>query len=379
MIRKPLNSILVKPAGPDCNMACSYCFYTCKSGLFPEAKSHRMSEETLTEMIRQLMQQAGEQVGLGWQGGEPTLMGLKFFEKAVNLMGRFGRNQAIGNGLQTNGLLIDKDWARFLRQYNFLVGLSLDGPRHIHDRYRLAKDGGGTWTTVVDRAKLLLDAGVAVNALSVVTDFAADCPDEIYGFLKELGLDHMQFIPCVEFDPEKPGDMLACSVAPEKFGAFLCALFDLWTRDFDGNRPTTSIRFFESIFYRYVDLTPPECTLLDECGNYLVVEHTGDVYACDFFVEPDWHLGNIHQDRLEEMLNSDKQNAFGAMKKNLPAECLQCRWRTYCTGGCTRHRPQAGARPDYLCDAYRRFFEHADARMNDLASMWKKVNTPDIE
>jgi len=372
MTRKPLNSILVKPAGPDCNLACSYCFYTCKSGLFPKTKTHRMSEETLTEMIRQLMEQSGERVGIGWQGGEPTLMGLPFFEKAVNLMGRLGHNQSIGNGLQTNGFLLDRDWARFLRQYSFLVGLSLDGPQQIHDRYRLTKGGNGTWTTVVDRAKLLLDASVAVNALSVVTDFAVDFPEEIYGFLKELGFDYMQFIPCVEFDPEKPGTMLPCSVSPEKFGAFLCTLFDLWISDFKGGQPTTSIRFFDSLFHRYVGLLPPECTLLDECGNYVVVEHTGDVYACDFFVESEWHLGNIHRDRLEEMLNSEKQNIFGAMKKSLSAECAKCRWLTYCAGGCTRHRPDSSV--EYLCQAYRRFFDHADAPMKELAVVWRTAN-----
>jgi uncharacterized protein len=375
MTRKHLNSVLVKPAGPDCNLACDYCFYTCKSGLFPETKPHRMSEETLTEMIRQLMQQAGEQVGLGWQGGEPTLMGLPFFEKAVDLMGRFGHNQAVGNGLQTNGLLIDKDWMRFLRQYNFLVGLSLDGPQPIHDRYRLTKSGLGTWTTVVDRAKLMLDGGVAVNALSVVTDFAADYPEEIYSFLKELGLDYMQFIPCVEFDPAAPGNVQPLSVTPEKYSSFLCTLFDLWIKDFDGDRPTTSIRYFDSIFYRYVGLTPPECSLQDDCGTYLVVEHTGDVYACDFFVEPKWHLGNIHEDTMDKMLGSEKQNIFGAMKKNLPPECIECRWLKYCTGGCPRYRPSPD-QPGYLCEAYRRFFHHADIRMRDLATTWKANNAP---
>jgi uncharacterized protein len=373
MIRKPLNSILVKPAGPDCNLACTYCFYTCKSGLFPETKTHRMSEETLTEMIRQLMQQSGEYVGIGWQGGEPTLMGLPFFERAMNLIIRFGRNQTVGNGLQTNGLLIDKGWTLFLKQYNFLVGLSLDGPRHIHDRHRRTRTGEGSWDLVVDRAKLLTDAGVAVNALSVVTDYAVDFPEETYTFFRDLGLNYIQFIPCVEFDPTKPNVVRPYSVLPEKFGAFLCTLFDLWQNDFADGRPTTSIRYFDSLFYRYVDQVPPECTLLKECGNYLVVEHTGDVYACDFFVEQGWHLGNMHQDRLEDMLNSEKLKAFGALKKTLPPKCIECRWLTYCTGGCPRHRP-IPARPGYLRGAYRRFFEHADARMKNIANVWKKTN-----
>jgi uncharacterized protein len=184
----------------------------------------------------------------------------------------------------------------------------------------------------------------------------------------------MQFIPCVEFDPSTPDTMLPYSVSPEKYGAFLCTIFDLWINDFEDDRPTTSIRYFDSLFYRYVDLIPPDCSFLEECGNYLVVEHTGDVYPCDFFVEPGWHLGNIHQDRLEEMLNSEKQNYFGILKKKLPSECIECQWRIYCAGGCTRQRPQSGKRPDYLCDAYQRFFEHADARLKDLAAKWKSEN-----
>jgi uncharacterized protein len=373
MFRKPLNSILVKPAGPSCNLACTYCFYTGKEALFPETKPHRMPEETLTEMIRQLMGQSGEHVGIGWQGGEPTLMGLPFFERAVALMRKFGRGRSIANGLQTNGLFLDNAWARFLQHFNFLVGLSLDGPCHIHDRYRQTRDGNGTWATVTDRAKMLLDAGVAVNALSVVTDYAADFPEETYTFFKEAGLSHMQFIPCVEFAPDGPGGVQPFTVSPEKFGSFLCTVFDLWLSDFIEGQPTTSIRFFDSIFYRYVGLTPPECTLQERCGHYLVVEHTGDVYACDFFVEPEWHLGNLHETQLSDLLNSEKQQQFGTMKTNLPEACRSCRWLSLCGGGCTRHRrpPEAPEAPGYLCEAYRRFFEHADSRMKVLALEWK--------
>jgi uncharacterized protein len=299
-------------------------------------------------------------------------MGLPFFEKAVDLMGRFGRNQAVGNGLQTNGLLIDKNWTFFLRQYNFLMGLSLDGPEHIHDRYRLTGGGKGTCRTVMDRAKLMLDAGLAVNALSVVTDYAADFPEETYEFLKGIGLFHMQFIPCVEFDPQTPELPLPYSVSPEKFGGFLCKVFDLWINDFDKGRPTTSIRFFDSIFYRYVDMTPPECSLLEKCGNYLVVEHTGDVYSCDFFVEPKWHLGNIHKDRLDRIQNSRKQYTFGAMKSDLSPQCTGCRWLAYCNRGCPRNRPipDKGLHPDHLCIAYKRFFDHADTKLKELAAAW---------
>ena len=337
-----------------------------------------MTAEILTEMIRQLLSQAGEYVGIGWQGGEPTLMGLPFFQKAVGLMMHFGRNQRVGNSFQTNGLLINKKWAAFLKQHDFLVGLSLDGPEHIHNRYRLIRGGGGTWATVVDKAKLMLDAGVSVNALSVVTDYSADFSEEIYAFLKGTGLNFMQFIPCVEFNPQAPGTMRPYSVTPEKFGSFLCNIFDLWMKDFVNGKPTTSIRFFDSLFFRYVGFSPPECTLLERCGNYLVVEHNGDVYSCDFFVEPRWRLGNIKTDRLDRLFNSKKQRAFGAMKQKLASECRSCQWLTYCTGGCTRHRtgtPQS-LKTSYLCKAYEIFFNHAHGRMSELATAWKAANKP---
>jgi len=332
-----------------------------------------MSEATLTEMIRQVMTQAGENVGIAWQGGEPTLMGVSFFRKAVELISRFGRNQAVGNGLQTNGVLINKEWTRFLRQYNFLVGLSIDGPEHIHNHHRLTKEGGKTWSIVMDRAKMMLDEGVAVNALGVVTDYSAGFPEETYRFYKGVGLDYMQFIPCLEVDPSNPGRLLPFSVSPDRYGSFLCTLFDLWLGDFVDGAQTTSIRFFDSMLHSYVGLTPPECTLLEECGNYLVVEHNGDIYSCDFFVEPGWRLGNIKEGRLTEMLNSERQDAFGAMKARMPDECRVCRWLGHCRGGCTRERTgilnHGGL--NYFCDAFKMFFEHADSVLSELASLWK--------
>jgi uncharacterized protein len=380
MTEKPLNSILVKPAGPDCNLDCAYCFYSGKASLFTEAKKHRMSEALLTEMIRQVMTRAGEEVGIAWQGGEPTLMGLPFFQKAVDLISRFGSNQAVGNGLQTNGLLLDREWARFLRQYNFLVGLSIDGPEHIHDHYRLTGEGGKTWSLISDKAKLMLDEGVSVNALGVVTDYSAGFPGEIYGFYKEIGLHYMQFIPCVESDPFNPGRLLPFSVSADRYGPFLCTLFDLWVADFVDGAQTTSIRFFDSVLHGYAGLTPPECTLLGECGNYLVVEHNGDVYSCDFFVEPGWRLGNIKEGRLPDMLNSERQEAFGAMKNRLPMECIVCKWLHHCRGGCIKDRPGGPNHQglNYLCDAYKMFFRHADARLTELASSWKAMQASTV-
>ncbi len=375
--RKPLNSILVKPAGPDCNMACRYCFYLDKEAFFPEAKIHRMSEEILEETIRQLLSQPLQAVSIGWQGGEPTLMGLPFFEKAVALQIRYGKGKSVGNGLQTNGLLIDKSWAKFLREYNFLVGLSLDGPEHIHDRYRRRPGGQNTWPDVVDRAKLMLEEGVEVNALVVVNDYSVRFPEEIYEFHKTLGLNHIQFIPCVETDPDDASRGADFSASGEALGKFLTTVFDLWLSDFKDGEPTMFIRFFDSLFFRYVDREPPECDLLAECGSYVVVEHNGDVYACDFFVEEPWKLGHVMEGKLVHMLNSARQNEFGRMKADLPEECRACEWLRVCRGGCTkdRLRDPRDRRLNHFCAGLKTFFAHADPHLRRLAENWKNSDT----
>ena len=372
--QKQLYSILIKPAGPDCNMACTYCFYLEKESMFRETDVHRMKEEVLEEMIRQVMSQAGEHVSFGWQGGEPTLMGLPFFKKVVEFQKRYGSGQTVGNGLQTNGLLLDEKWANFLKENRFLVGLSLDGPKHIHDHYRKTKGGGGTWERVMKSAKLLLNEGAAVNAVSLVSDYSVRFPEEIYNFHKNCGLTFMQFIPCVETDPKDPAKIAPFSVSHIEYGKFLCTLFDLWKADFDEEKPTTSVRFFESVFSTYVGLESPECTLLEECGIYVVVEHNGDVYACDFFVEPDWKLGSIKDGKLIDMLNSDKQMEFGRMKAELPALCESCKWLIHCRGGCTkdRIRDPRDKKLNHFCESYKMFFEHADTSLRKLAESWKE-------
>lgn len=375
--RKKLDSILVKPAGPDCNLFCTYCFYLEKSSLYPDAKTHRMSEEVLKEMVKQVMAQEKPQISFGWQGGEPTLMGLSFFEKAVEFEKHYGRGHSVGNGLQTNGILIDAAWAKFLKEYRFLVGLSLDGPEHVHDHYRFLRNGKGTWSLVVDKAKLLLDSDVEVNALTVLNDYSIQFPEEIYDSHKSLGLNYMQFIPCVETDPKDPTRAASFSVPARKYGEFLCKLFDMWRADFKEGTPTTSVRFFDSVFFSYAGFSPPECTLLGECGVYVVVEHNGDIYSCDFFVEPEWRLGNVMENDLVHMLNSQKQKKFGRMKAELPDECRKCTWLHHCRGGCTKDRIRDSQDQglSHLCQSYKMFFEHADSRLRRMAEDWKHKQT----
>jgi len=354
-------------------MACEYCFYLKKRDMFTQTNIHRMTEEVLEEMIKQAMARGGEHISFGWQGGEPTLMGISFFEKAVELQQLYGRGQSVGNGLQTNGVLLNKEWAKFLKKYNFLVGLSLDGTEHIHNKYRHFKNGKGSWKRVVDGAKLMLDSGVAVNALSVVNNYSVKFSQEIYQFHKSLGFDFMQFIPIVETDVGDPKIAAPFSVTTKDYGDFLCRLFDLWQADFVDGIPTTSIRYFDSLFFTYVGLESPECILLKECGTYVVVEHNGDVYSCDFFVEPEWKLGNIMQDDLTIFLNSDRQSEFGKMKSTLPEDCKNCKWLKHCWGGCTkdRIRDPRDKNLSRFCKSYKMFFDYADTHFQKMAEEWE--------
>jgi len=371
---KPLTSVLVKPSGPDCNLGCTYCFYLNKSKLFPETKIHRMSPKIQEEMIRQLMQQSGDSISIGWQGGEPSLMGLDFYKRAIELEQKYGHGQSVGNGFQTNGLLLNRAWAEFFKRYDWLIGLSLDGPEHIHDHYRLDKGQHKTWHTVRENAEMLLSEGIAVNAMCCITDYSSDKAEELYNYYKGLGFTWMQFIPVVERDPNDPSKAASFSLTDEKFGEFLIKLFDLWLADFKDGKPTTSVRHFESVFYSYVGLEAPECSFMKECGAYVVIEHNGNVYSCDFFVEPRHKLGNIQHEKIINLLNSKKQDEFGKAKTILPRKCRFCKWNSKCFGGCTKDRikdPADHNQPRF-CNSYQMFFEHADGVLKRMAAKWIK-------
>ena len=361
-----LNALLIKPAGPDCNLACGYCFYLEKKTLFPETTAHRMNDAVLEATVRQMCTAGASHLSFGWQGGEPTLMGLPFFERAVHFQTLYGAGRTVGNSLQTNGLLLDAKWARFLSKYNFLVGISLDGPQHVHDRYRTDRAGGGTWARVTDVARRLMEQGVSVNALSVVTDYAARFPQEIYSFLKESGLTYQQFIPSAPDGVGGGND--DPSVSAEAFGKFLVAVFDLWRGDFREGMPTVSNRFFESLLNRMLGAVSSDCTLLDTCGVYLTVEHNGDVFPCDFYVSNEHRLGNVLTDTLRDLFQSDTVRRFGAAKAALPEACRQCEHLDLCKGACPKERPDGGAAPSRLCEAYRIFFAHARPHLQQMAA-----------
>lgn len=368
---KTLSSLVIKPVGARCNLRCEYCFYLDKKKLYAEERAPMMmSEETAAELIRQAFRYSESPLFI-WHGGEPTLAGLPFFKNIVRLQKEVCGNSSFQNALQTNGTLLDEDWAEFLRNENFLVGLSLDGPRDLHDRYRKTTDGKETHALIEKKALMLKEHGVEVNILCTVNDRSVLEPERLYRYFKELGFPYMQFIPVVETDPADPSRAASFSADPEAFGDFLCKVFDLWFADIDQEnlRQTTSIRFIDSVFHRYVGMEIPDCILQKECGNYPVIEYNGDCYSCDFLVSHETFLGNLHRTDLFSLLNSPRQDRFGKEKTAHKPHCLNCRWYRLCYGGCPKDRirdPQTRNR-NRFCVSYKKFFAHAHDRYLYLA------------
>jgi uncharacterized protein len=357
--------LLIKPVSADCNQSCRYCFYRRAGALYADRASHRMSQQVLDLLVRRYLKLGMAQSVFSWQGGEPTLAGLDFYRAAVQLMQVHGKGgQSVSNALQTNGLLLDDEWCSFLRQYRFLVGLSLDGPAEIHDRHRIRGDDQGTHADVLRALKRLQEQEVTFNVLAVVTSASASQARRIYGWLREQGVAHMQFIPCVEAEPD--GRPSPFSVSAEAFGEFLCELFDAWLPE---ARHGVSERLFDALIQRELTGRSGMCVLDGACGGYLVVEHNGDAYPCDFFVEDAWRLGNIEKTPLDALMQRGRMRQFRALRRT-PEQCESCRWKDLCRGGCLKDRSRFGAafdRPTTLCLAYQRFFDHAMDSIRALA------------
>jgi len=350
-------SLLIKPASGDCNLHCTYCFYHERpSDPYREGRKRRMTPQTLEMLIQQGMALDRRQATFGWQGGEPTLCGLDFFQHVVALQQKYGTSgQAVSNGLQTNGLLLDADWARFLREYNFLLGVSLDGPAPLHDHYRQYVHGAPTHARVREVLRLLDAYHVEYNILSVVNDVTGSHGAEIYDYLVGEGFHFLQFIPCVERDP-LTGQPTPFSVRPEQFGDFLCEVFDRW---YHGGEPEVSIRDFDAILAVYLGQEAPLCCYQEQCGGYLVVEYNGDLYPCDFFVQEDLRLGNLSTLPLAKAFESADLRRFAQAKATPRPECTACAWLALCRQGCPRFvGPWSGNR-HYLCRAYQQFFAHS--------------------
>lgn len=370
---KMISSVLVKPASADCNLACEYCFYSSKFALYPDAKVHRMTDKVLSEFIKDYMELSGKHVSFGWQGGEPSLMGLDFFNKVVAYQKQYGKpGQTVGNGFQTNVTLIDEDWARFFHRYNFLLGVSLDGPAEFHDFYRKDKAGNPTFERVMNSIRILKHYHVDFNILCLLNDHNVKHPVKLYEFFtEEIGAEFIQFIPCVEID-ESTERIANFSISPSEYGEFLCRVFDAW---YNGGKPKISIRLFDDVLATYMDREAPSCHLQKECGSYVVVEHNGDVYACDFFVEPEWLLGNLMEKPLKEIVLSEKFIAFRERKSKLTEICNSCKWLSICHGGCPKYRIIAhndATMPTYFCPSLKKFFAHTEDKFRKLARRLKR-------
>jgi len=361
-------SLLIKPSSADCNLGCRYCFYYQRStDPYNFRERHKMNEDVLASMISQYLEFAGKYTSFGWQGGEPLLMGLSFFRRVVELQQEYGYSgQFVGNNVQTNGTLITLELAQLFHDYNFLLGVSLDGPEEYHDHYRKYPGGRGSFTRVMENIQILNQHQVDFNILAVVNNITSKKPDETYSFFLENGFYYLQYIPAVEFDKET-GEILDFSVNVEDYGNFLCRLFDLW---YNNGQPMASIRTFENITAIYMGINSEACIYRDECGTYAVVEYNGDVYPCDFFVEKDWRLGNLMETPLKDIIRSPKVQQFNLRKSQGHPECHNCRWYFMCRCGCPNYWDNKGM--DYLCEAHKKFYEYTESRFKILAEKLKK-------
>jgi uncharacterized protein len=325
-----------------------------------------MTAETANTLIRKTLELGCEENTFCWQGGEPTLMGVDFFREVIRAQKQFGRSgQVVGNSLQTNGILIDSEWAEFLAESRFLVGLSVDGPEEMHDHYRKFPSGKGTFENVMNTVKLFRDSGVEFNILTLLTDSNVSEPDKLYRFFREEGFSHLQFVPCFEKDTETGGDC-PFSITAGQLGNFHCRIFDLWLED---GFPDVSIRIFEDILIYFIDGIHVSCNWYEECGSYFVVEHNGDVYPCDFFVYPEWKLGNIVEDSYEEIGGNPLLSEFARMKGGICEECSGCQWLRFCHGDCTKFRLDGKGGYEKLsayCSARKMLLEHIEPHVESI-------------
>jgi uncharacterized protein len=352
-------TLLIKPSGSDCNVDCTYCFYKCRAPEIGRGRQ-RMNGEVLGKLVKDYLGLRFPLSGFAWQGGEPTLMGLDFYRQAVGLQKQYGvPGQEVGNSLQTNGILLDDEWCRFLHESKFLVGISIDGPKELHDRYRLDPGGRGTFDRVVTALERCRVHEVEFNTLTLVNNLTADHPDEIFDFLIDLGVRYLQFIPCVKTDPQT-GQVAEFSVSPEQYGEFLRRVFDRWVAY---GPDKLSIRDFDSLLSYCIEGRHSICTFERQCSQYIVIEHTGDVFPCDFFVDPTWRLGNILDTPIEKLATCPAKRAFARRKQSLCNKCLVCRHLALCRGGCMKDRSpfekDGCGRESYFCESYRQFFDHA--------------------
>jgi len=372
--------IMAKPTGSACNLHCDYCFFLKKENLYP-GSGFRMSEEVHEAYVRQLLEaHQVPQVTVAWQGGEPTLMGLDFFRRSVKLQKKYQKaGTHIENTFQTNGILLSDEWCQFFHENSFLIGLSLDGPQKLHDFYRKDRGSHGTFNRALRATRLLQKHKVEFNILCTVNSKNADHPLDVYRFFRdELGAHYIQFIPIVERDNEtgyQEGNKVTDrSVQPEQFGRFMIGIFDEWMKNDVGN---TFVLNFDGALAGWLGMAGTVCIFGPTCGLGMALEHNGDLYSCDHFVEPNYYLGNILKTPMIDLVASEKQRKFGQDKKDsLPRYCRECDVLQICNGECPKNRflETADGEPglNYLCAGYKTFFKHADKPMRIMADLIRR-------
>lgn len=369
---------MVKPVGSLCNMRCKYCYYLDKAALY-DYRQPLMSDELLERYIRANIEGNNSPViAFAWHGGEPLLAGKEFFRKAVALEQKYAEGRTVENSIQTNGLLLDDEWCAIFRDNNFLVGVSIDGPEHIHDAHRVDAGGQPTFARVMKGIERLYRNRVEYNTLTTVNIHSKGRGAEVYNFLRGISV-FMQFLPVAELlcdgriqSPEaQKADIAPWSVSAKGFGEFMCDVFDIWVKKDVGRR---YVQLFDATLALMVGVQPSVCSLCETCGSGLTVEHNGDVYCCDHFVYPEYKIGNIHTDRLADLAYCDRQFEFGVAKRALlPRECRHCKYYNLCHGECPKHRFIDDNRGEYgknyLCEGYKHFYDHTAQAMERMKEL----------
>lgn len=382
-IIKPLRfNMMFKPVGPVCNLSCNYCYYLDKTRLFYKTSDAAMSEDLLDRLIKEYIEiNNNEQIVFDWHGGEPLLLGIDYFKKIVELQNKYKSNKQIYNTIQTNATLLNDDFAKFFKDYNFLVGVSIDGPQDVHDRYRKDKGKKPTFLKVMRGVELLHRYGVDYNTLTTISKAGEGRGLEIYTFMKSIGSRFMQFMPVLEYigksnnlitSPDNDSSVLApWSVDPLEYGKFMCDIFDYWVKHDVGDY---FVNLFDSTLANYCGVNPGTCVYSETCGANAVVEHNGDVYPCDHFVYEQYRIGNVNDSTLSEIMSTEKMSRFGINKRNsLPKQCIRCKFFFTCHGECPKHRfdrTETGEKGlNSLCTGLYYFYSHVDPYMLKMKSL----------
>ncbi|SET06630.1 anaerobic sulfatase maturase [Paenibacillus sp. NFR01] len=365
---KPGLGVLWKTVSESCNLACDYCYYSTCGG--KPQQIDRIPSDVLDRLIKAYMAGSSGSVSFAWQGGEPLLAGRDFYREVVYLQAKYAPpHTVISNAVQTNGTLIDEEWAEFFAKYSFLVGVSLDGPASIHDAHRVNAAGHGSYDRVMRGIAMLRRHRVDFNILTVIHEDHVGQAAELMAFYLREGFTHVQFIPCMDFRAQQTNRPPEFRITAEQYGDFLCESFDLW---YSGGQPLISVRFFDNLLLQHLGREAELCTHQASCPKTLILEQNGDAYPCDFYISEEYRLGNVGRDRLEDIWANPIYEAFLNKKADLPDRCRRCEYRSFCHGGCPRNRSRSLADqsvlPDYFCESYRKVYAYSWDRMRLLAS-----------